>query len=95
MSNHSESRGSRDSLAAWFGGRVVSQGCDQLEGVEDHCRARLCSSWQEAPMFHSVAMGFLLESHRTEIKEKKEGEREEEEENVNINNKLQKMLCCL
>lgn len=46
-------------------------------------------------MFHSIAMGFLLESHRTEIKEKKEGEREEEEENVNIDNKLQKMLCCL
>lgn len=30
MSNHSERRGSRDSLAAWHGGQVVSWGCDQL-----------------------------------------------------------------
>ena len=32
MSNHSERRGSRDSLATWFGGQIVSRGCDQFRG---------------------------------------------------------------
>lgn len=65
MSNHSERRGSRDSLAAWFGGQIVSRGCDQLRGSGGPLPGSLMQ--QKAPVFHSIAMGFLLQSHKTEI----------------------------